>query len=47
MPDADRAAQRLALELLLEVAQLALRAPPLERIAFERGDAGRIVFGPG
>src|SRR5262245_26504295 len=43
MPNADRAAQRLALELLLEVAQLAFRAPPLERGAFERGYAGRIV----
>src|SRR5262249_42316471 len=43
MTDADRAAQRLALELLLEVAQLALRAPPLERGAFERGYASRIV----
>src|SRR5262245_56799721 len=43
MANADRAAQRLALELLLEVTQLALRSPPLERGAFERGHASRIV----
>src|SRR5262245_48538415 len=43
MSDADRARQRLARELVLEIAQLAFRAPSLERFTFEGSDTGGIV----
>src|SRR5262245_48205868 len=41
--DADRARERLACELRLEIAQLAFGAPASELPAFQRGDAGGIV----
>src|SRR5690242_3995837 len=43
MADTDRAAERLAIETVLECAQLAFRASAAERAFLKRGDTGRIV----
>ena len=41
--DADCARERLALQPLLQVFELALGTPARQRAGFDRGDAGRII----
>src|SRR5689334_10387444 len=41
--DADRAAQRLAVEPVFQRAQFALRPPAAKNAFFKRGDSGRVV----
>ncbi len=41
--DADLAAERFALETVLERAQLAFGAPAAEHAVLQRGDAGRVI----
>src|SRR4051794_28573384 len=43
MADSSMPIQRLLLEPLFKVLELAFGAPPIQVIAFERGDARRIV----
>ena len=43
MTDPDRALERIAVELGLKVAQLALGAPPRQAAAFERRDTCGVV----